>query len=307
MAIFPEAELAKDADGNPICPIVKYGANNLPVDVLEPCEEEDPTQCPMVPAIGGRTYYYPGDDQTTVRLGCTDLEMLQAHACSASNSVPATATVSDFDSLQPVGATLATKLTVSLGEPHPSGDVFVLNTADLDELMLASTAPPTWTGMTLPFMTFQCVDVREDAAQTTATVTCEQAPASPPARIDLNGLRLAKETLDKILTALGKTSFPSKGLVVGVVVDSLGAPVSGVFVSASSGNVQYLSGDLSGIDIGSRSRARATRLSSSRRRASTWVRQSPRRRSTSLAAGRSPSTSLRRRSFRSASPSAAGT
>src|SRR5688500_15514754 len=69
MAIFPDDELAHDENGDPICPIVKFGANNLPIDVQEVCEQEDKTLCPKVPAIGGRTYYYPGDDKTTVRLG----------------------------------------------------------------------------------------------------------------------------------------------------------------------------------------------------------------------------------------------
>lgn len=249
MAIFPEAELAKDGNGDPICPIVKFGSNNLPIDVSEPCQEDDPTKCPVVPAIGGRTYYYPGDDLTTVRLGCTDLEQLQARACSANSAVPVSATVSDFDSLQPVTSSLASKLTVSVGEPHPVGDVFVLNTLDLNELTLAATSPPTWIDTSPPFTTFQCLDVREDAAQTTASVTCEPAPMPAPTRIDVNGMRLAKPTLDRILTALGKSTFPSKGLVVGIVIDTLGAPASGVTVTPSSGSVQYMSSDLATIDL----------------------------------------------------------
>jgi hypothetical protein len=254
MAIFPEDELAHDENGNPICPIVRFGANNLPMDVQESCEEEDQTLCPKVPAIGGRTYYYPGDDLTTVRLGCTYLEKLQAKACSANSAIPVSVVVSDFDSLQPVTASLASRLTVSIGEPHPSGDVFVLNTTDLDELMLSSTAPPTWSSMVPPYVMFQCADVREDAAQTTATVTCEPAPQPAPMRIDLNGVRLSKATLDRVLLALGKTTFPMKGLVVGIVIDSLGAPATGVTVGASKDNVQYnmqyLSSDLTAVDLG---------------------------------------------------------
>jgi hypothetical protein len=250
MAIFPEDELAHDQNGDPICPVVKFGANNLPVDVQESCEEEDLTLCPKVPAIGGRAYYYPGDDLTTVHLGCTYLEKLQAKACSADSAIPASVVVSDFDSLQPVTANLASRLTVSIGEPHPAGDVFVLNTADLDELTLSSTAPPTWISTVPPYVTYQCADVREDAAQTTATVTCEPAPQPAPQRIDLNGVRLSKATLDRILAALGKTEFPMKGLVVGIVIDSLGAPATGVTVAAGVGSVQYLSGDLSAVDLG---------------------------------------------------------
>ena len=250
MAIFPEDELAHDANNDPICPITKFGSNNLPIDVQETCEEEDPTLCPKVPAIGGRTYYYPGDSETTVKLGCTFLEKLQAKACEANSAIPVSAVVTDFDSLQPVTSNLASRLTVSIGEPHPSGDAFVLNTADLDELMLASTSPPTWADTVPPFVAYQCLDVREDAAQTTATVTCEPAPQPAPARIDINGLRLSKATLDKILFAIGKPSFPTKGLVVGIVIDTLGAPKSGVTVSTSAGGVQYLSSDLQSIDLG---------------------------------------------------------
>jgi hypothetical protein len=249
MAIYPEAELAHDANNEPICPIAKYGANNLPIDVEPDCDLEDKTLCPKVPAIGGRTYYYPGDAETTVQLGCTNLGQLQKKACSMMSEVPVSAVVSDFDSLQPVGTNLAARLTVSVGEPHPVGDAFVLTTADLDELTLASTTQ-TWTGLATPFVTYQCLDVREDAAQTTATVTCEDAPSSAPTLIDLNGLRLAKATLDKILFAIGKSSFPTKGLVVGIVVDSLGTPVSGATVSPAAGGVQYLSMDLMSIDLG---------------------------------------------------------
>jgi hypothetical protein len=249
MAIFPDDTLAHDAMGNPICPITKFSSNNLPSSVLEPCEEEDQTLCPKVPAIGGRTYYYPGDEETTVRLGCTNLEQLQAKACSANSAVPVSAVVSDFDTLQPVTTNLASRLTVSIGEPHPSGDTYLLNTADLDELMLTSTSPPTWSDTVPPFSTFQCLDVREDAAQTTATVTCEPAPQPAPNRIDINGLRLSKATLDKILIAIGKTTFPTKGLVVGIVIDSLGAPQMGVTVSPAAGGVQYLSQDLMSIDL----------------------------------------------------------
>ena len=251
MAIFPDDELAHDAEGNPICPITKFSSNNLPSSVLEPCEEEDQTLCPKVPAIGGRTYYYPGDEETTVRLGCTNLGQLQAKACSANSAVPVSAVVSDFDTLQPVNSNLATRLTVSIGEPRPSGDTYLLTTSDLDELMLVSAQQATWADTVPPFTAFQCLDVREDAAQTTATVTCEPAPQPVPNRIDINGLRLAKATLDKILSAIGKPMFPAKGLVVGIVVDSLGAPQMGVTVAVPPGvGVQYLSPDLTSIDLG---------------------------------------------------------
>jgi hypothetical protein len=66
-------------------------------------------------------------------------------------------------------------------------------------------------------------------------------------RIDITGVRLLKGTLDDILlAATSKQIFPSKGLVVGLVLDSNGATLAGAKVEASCApncTIQYLSAD----------------------------------------------------------------
>jgi hypothetical protein len=104
---------------------------------------------------------------------------------------------------------------------------------------------PGWSGdFDLQLTSTGCIEVFEDGAQTTATVTCTgQIGANP---LDLPGVRLAKPTLDGLLAALGKTQFPLDGLVVGLVLDYLGNPMANVTVTASTpAHIQYLTGDRS--------------------------------------------------------------
>ena len=67
-----------------------------------------------------------------------------------------------------------------------------------------------------------------------------------PTPNDFVGTRLAKATLDNILSVLGLPSFPDKGLVVGIVLDDHGNPAGGLQVNASvtgsvTPTIQYLS------------------------------------------------------------------
>lgn len=247
IAVFKRDTLSRDADGNYICPRVEFAANNLPESAVT-CFESDPTQCPPRPAIGGRAYYYPGDEETVVPLGCTELSLLDGPACASTNTLPATATVNDFDTWVPVSATTATRLTVSIGEPKPDQNNLYSLTGTQPLMGPSSGVPPTWSGeLAVVPQNHYCVEVFEDVPQATRSVVCRPVP-SELSRIDIVGALLAKDTLDDILDALDTPVFPAAGLVVGVVLDQFNNPVAGARVTPTCApgqtcTVQYLSAD----------------------------------------------------------------
>jgi hypothetical protein len=72
--------------------------------------------------------------------------------------------------------------------------------------------------------------------------------------VDLTGVRLAKASLDQVLKTLGLAgTFPEKGLVLGMVLDNNGNPLSGVVVTSTAGLVEYLSADRRNILTGATS------------------------------------------------------
>ncbi len=248
MAVFPRSAVTELSTGELICPIVAYGADGLPVANLPPCNPDE-TSCPVVPAVGGRAYYYPGDEKTVVHLGCTYLEQLQTRACSGVNMVTVSASVTDFDTGFSVSGAAAQRLIVSVGEPHPVGDVFVLNPDASKQLSLVSNlTPPSWGAdikfnPATDFRAAKCVDVRDVSAGSTSSLTCTTVDGPIGDHLDVGGVALSQATLNQVLGALGKTTFPIEGLVVGIVLDQVNAPVGGVRVVPTTGNVVYLSAD----------------------------------------------------------------
>src|SRR5690606_41261476 len=97
-----------------------------------------------------------------------------------------------------------------------------------------------------PFGETMCAVIVALTPQSTAAVGCGTFPPGE-SPIDLRGVLVAKSTLDQILAAMDRTSFPPDGLVVGRVVDHTGAPLSQVAVTPSSGTVEYLSPDRSAL------------------------------------------------------------
>jgi hypothetical protein len=165
--------------------------------------------------------------------------------------------VNDFDNYISVAGSTADKLTLSIGEPqiNSANNNYELTDANTRRLPRTSSAPPVWgANLTdLELQTTYCLEVYEDEPQTTRTLTCRSIPpppAQPLKRIDMTGVLLRKSTLDEILVAISTPplpiSFPRKGLVVGLVLNSMGMPASGAVVQAScmpACSVQYLSAD----------------------------------------------------------------
>ncbi len=186
------------------------------------------------PAIAGRAFYHPGDATTVVALGCVDEAAVQTK-CLGANSVTVHATVTDFDTEVFVPSSLADQLSVLFGEPQPvtvgATTQYALSPADTHELSRNPTGTtPTWSAtIDEKLVQWACLEVLEDVAQATPSVVCRSVTAGQQ-QVDINGIRLAKSTLDQILAALHDTSFPPEGQVVGIVLDSLGNPVANATV-----------------------------------------------------------------------------
>lgn len=209
------------------------------------------------PAFGGRAFYQPGDEETIVTLGCVDVASVNEGTCAGSTDVIVTATVGDFENLPfSVSSTIGDRLTVSVGEPKPFDDgertghvLSSANVAILDRKAIAPT--PSWEGAAnLDFASAACIQVLEDSAQATSALRCK--PVNGETMLDLPGVRLPRSTLDQVLASIGAATFPESGMTVGIVLDSVGAPVPNVVVESTAGAVQYLNATRTGLDLGGR-------------------------------------------------------
>lgn len=199
------------------------------------------------PAMGGHTYYHPGDEEIRVTLGCTNLPALRT--CNITSTVDFTSTVESLENLGVlVSVDQGSRLSVDIGEPKLRGadTVYSLTSADTQRLTLEITDfGPVWRATIEPqFVDIACVQVLEDAAQATATVKCVDDNIPPVTdALTLRAVHIPKPTLDQILAALALAQFPANGLVIGIVVDSLFNPLAGQVVTTTNGTVKYLSAD----------------------------------------------------------------
>lgn len=254
MAIYAKDSLHTDPMGNIECPAQPaFGADGFPVLAQQPCTDPDPSTCDPQPAIGGRAFYHPGDTETVVSLGCTNLEALEDRSCAGQSSLAVSATVNDFDTAVSVSPVTADGLLVSIGEPAFSASLmgYQLQSSQIHQLDRTQASVPSWQGnLDLQLTSSACLEVFEDNAQSTAALTCTNDIAHDP--LDLPGIRLSSATLNKILAALGLTTFPDQGLVVGIALDYQGVAKRDVTIVPSdmTATVKYLSADLSGVLTG---------------------------------------------------------
>jgi hypothetical protein len=239
VALYPASVIPSNpAKPNELqCPAhVKYSsANGFPMD-----------QWPT-PALGGRSFYHPGDPAVSVMLGCTDLMAIE-QSCATSDLVTVTATVDDFETLSTVSpgpAGTASQLVVSVGEPRMVDGSFVLKPSESRRLdaVAPSGVVPTWQrDVDLTFHDYVCIDVVEAVAQTTAVLRCR--PMGTSSRVDASGMWISRLDVEKILSALSPPplKFPDEGLTIGVVVDQAALGVPGMIVTPATGTVRYLTG-----------------------------------------------------------------
>ncbi len=200
------------------------------------------------PAFGGASYVDVGSaTEVRVLLHCDDALQLDAPECRDATTV--SAGVQDLTTGLFVVPEEAIDLLVSVGEPRTrptgAGEVeWVLEPGDTTPLDIETLEPvPQWMGEApRRFGRAACIVVLGNEPQATRTVTCSPAEEMRP-QLDLQGYLLPKARLDEILAAAELTTFPQQGLVIGRVVDELGAPAAGVTLVPEQGSVQYLSED----------------------------------------------------------------
>jgi hypothetical protein len=205
------------------------------------------------PAFGGRAFYHPGDEETFVTLGCVDLPSVNEASCAGQEAIQVTATVGDFENLPfSVSSTIGDRLAVTIGEPKLFDDGaqvrHQLNSANVATLARTISGPtPAWGGgVDLALVNSACIQVLEDGAQTTSALRCK-AIAAGETSLDLPGVRLPRTTLDQVLSSLSLVKFPEEGLTVGIVLDSVGAPIPGAVVDVTNGTVEYLNAARTGL------------------------------------------------------------
>jgi len=255
LAVYPKDSLHTGPMGNIICPSQPmFGADGFPVLAQEPCTDPDPSNCDPQPAVGGRAFYHPGDTETIISLGCTNLSALEDRSCAGQSSLAVSATVNDFDTSVSVSPATADGLLVAVGEPTFSASVmgYQLQSSQTHPLDREAQGPvPSWQGnFDLTLANSACLEVFEDNAQSTAALTCTSDVSRNS--LDLPGIRLSSTTLNKILHALMLSTFPDQGLVVGIALDYQGNPKPGVTIvpSDTMATVKYLSTDLSTVLTG---------------------------------------------------------
>lgn len=248
IAIYPASAAVEDptASSGWRCPTdVKYSASNgYPL-------EQSPG-----PALGGRAFYRPGDENVVVTLGCTDLPSI-AQSCALPASFRVAATVDDFETLFPVPPDgVASQLRVAVGEPRQLDGVYTLTSASTHPLPqvvdeMDNRAVASWADdVDLSFERYVCVEVFEAVAETTGVLRCSEVGSAEQLG-DLHGVRLAKDALTKVLGAMGESpsaplAFPQGGLTIGIVADQFSKPIEGMKVNsvnslAGPTTIRYLS------------------------------------------------------------------
>ena len=201
------------------------------------------------PAFGGRAYFQPGDAETVVTLGCTNVSAVNSPVCTGENNVSISSTVLDFENLpSSVPGASAADLSVQIGEPDGDSK---LPGSDLFALRLIAGEPPAWTAsIANEFNSTACVQVDEpDVPQSTASIRCKGINGALRT-FETSGVRVPKATLDEILGALDLVTFPPDGITIGMVVDDSGNPVAGVEVTVDEGTIAFLNPNRTGITPG---------------------------------------------------------
>jgi hypothetical protein len=189
-----------------------------------------PEEMAPAPAIGGRAYYHPGDDQTVVTLGCSDLPAVNRPVCAG--RVDLVAGVNELGNwLAPVS--LQAPIAVRVGEPRYAAIRDEHEWAPLATLE-PQPAEQRWGTATegLAVEDSLCVEVIGTSGANVSTVRCTRVDTN--ARMfELAGTWLATSRLQQILAGLMFTEVPPQGLTIGVVLDATGQPAAGYRVESS--------------------------------------------------------------------------
>lgn len=201
-----------------------------------------PLEISPAPALGGRAFYHPGDEQTVVRLGCLDLQAVNQAACLG--GIEVSAAVNEFERpARSVAPAMVPDLLVSVAEPIWNGSEYRIEstsplaaeaaTPNVDPRWLASIEKPN-------IQDTLCVQVIGTNGSNTATIRCDRL-TEPARRLDVTGYWLSADVLDAIVAGLELPRLPAAGLTIGVVLDPQGRPASGYSVRSDGGGaLKYL-------------------------------------------------------------------
>ncbi len=208
-------------------------------------------------AFAGSANFQAGEDsEVVVPLFCPNPEVLSVDTCTANLPTDVRAVVTDIDSMQTLRKEQAPTITVEVGEARSVPDNlgtsdFVLEAADTEALALNNlgAVPVFEDSIGKRFGDLVCSTTLEGVPQATVSARCEQVPFQAP-DLELQPILIHKELVDAALLALGETSFPDAGIVIGRVVDESFSPSAGVAVTPDSGSVLYLDDDLAASPLG---------------------------------------------------------
>ena len=198
-----------------------------------------PEEVAPSPALGGRGYYHPGDEQTVVTLGCSDLLAVNQPACAGQIEVRAGLTeVGSWAAPVPVQAPVA----VRIGEPR-----YVPGRDEHDWRSIAALEPRLNDGLWIGGLDTidiegdsMCIEVIGTSGANVPTVRCARIDKGARA-LELAGTWLQGSRLQQILMGLNFMAVPPQGLTIGVVLDAMGRPAAGYRVESSPAyGVKYL-------------------------------------------------------------------
>jgi len=237
--IWPRAAVKADPDtGTLDCRVINGQSVTVGFNV-----DGFPEEIAPAPALGGRAYYRPGDEQTVVTLGCSDLGAVNQQVCAG--PVELRGRVTELDApLLPVTGPTAVDLLVTVGEPRYVAGRDEHEWRPIKSLDLLPTAPggdPAWLGAvdSLDADSTLCVEVIGNRGANTPVVRCRRL--DPAREFDLAGIWIPASRMAQILAGLSLPEVPPQGLTLGVLLDELGHPAVGYRIETSpSAMVQYL-------------------------------------------------------------------
>jgi hypothetical protein len=253
VAVFPWVTLQKDAMGDPICPAdVEFTATGF----------ASPSNS-IQPAVSGRAFADGYDREVTVELGCHDLSLIDNDVCRDETYLDLEVTVLNFETLLPLSETTASRVAVSIVEPHEAGFQWVLNPDETVDLDQDPTASGRWRGRVplggenrLQLDRQICVHVQPTTgSRRIPTLACVPVTPPLPSSLTLTGYLVQDTALNSYLPAfLGVDEFPSDcdnsncGLLLGKVIDAVNPDqgVPGAIVTdnnLTADSILYLSED----------------------------------------------------------------
>jgi hypothetical protein len=203
------------------------------------------------PALGGQSFFQVGSSPSAdVTIQCMNIEALNTDECEGfQGHLVARVLDMSIPGLFDVDNAKAHRLDVDAVGPTielASGD-WIIDDSDVVQMALGQIKPdPRWeVELPGPFQNALCVQVVDNFEFGRPTIRCVEANDLAELK---EGVLIPEATLNKLSGAVG--GITSNGAVIGVVLNSGGAPAAGVQITPDQGTVMYLNEDLTSINDG---------------------------------------------------------